>query len=95
MGKCKQKRFGFTMILLFSGFIISLPYIIYKGVYFYEIQLLPDDTSPIRNSRIPDTMLEIAWKVFGGKGERIMTPIRFDHYAALFLSIKSPEQSFP
>jgi len=95
MGKGKQRRFGFTMVLLLGGFILFLPYIVYKGVYFYEIQLLPDDTSPIINSRIHDTMLEIDWKVFGGKGERIMTPIRFDHYAALFLSIKSPEQSFP
>lgn len=95
MGKGKQERFGFTIVFLLGGFILFLPYIVYKGGYFYEIQLLPDDTSPIRNSRIPDTMLEIAWKEFGGAGERIMTPIRFDHYLTLFLSLTPPEKSFP
>ena len=75
--------------------MLSLPYLLYKSIYFYDILRLPHDTSPIRNPKIPDVMLEIAWKEFSGTGERSMTPIRFDHYAALFLSIKSPEQSFP
>ena len=95
MRTAQEKRFWLTMILLLGGFTLFLPYIVYKGLYFYEIQLLPDDTLPIRNSKIPETMLEIAWKEFGGTGERIMTPIRFDHYAALFLSLRPPEQSFP
>ncbi|GAK54607.1 penicillin-binding protein 1A, PBP-1a [Candidatus Moduliflexus flocculans] len=95
MRKGKRKHFWLIMILLMCGIILSLPYLIYKSIYFYEIRHLPDDTSPVRNPKIPETLLDIAWKEFGGIGERIMMPIHFDHYAALFLSIKPPEQSFP
>lgn len=65
--------------------MLSGPYLFYKGLYWYSLRHLPEARQPVRDDTLPEHLLELAWKEFRGTGPRQMVPIRFDHFAGIFV----------
>lgn len=62
-----------------------LPYLLYKGLYLYEMQFLPEDRAPIQQHSILPMILDMVWIQLHGTGVRCMILLRFDHWVRSFM----------
>ena len=75
-----RKRTVFWLCAALLAVTGCTPYLVYKGLYLYELQFLPEARAPIQQHSIPPMILDMAWVRLHGTGVRRMVPLRFDHW---------------